>query len=116
MRTAEIDYDLEIGGFRLLLTVNFEIEFETEGRGTEDPCVVTRARPLSIQTMVGGMPFSMVKWADVSKDYPLYDWIRARCTEVTPESCGYTVEEAFREAAEEEEDLADQARQIGRPL
>lgn len=116
MRTAEIDYDLEIGGFRLLLTVNFEIEFETEGRGTEDPRVITRARPVSIQTMVGGMPFAMVKWADVSKDYPLYYWIQARCTEVTPEACGYTTEEAIREAYDDEDENAYWQAQIGKPL
>ncbi len=116
MRTAEIDYDLEIGGIHLLLTVNYAIEFASEGLGSEDVSVVTTARPESIQGMIGGMPFSLVKWEDVCKDYPLYDWIRARASEITMQACGYTLEEALNEALEDEDELRHQSSQIGRPL
>jgi hypothetical protein len=115
VRTAEIDYDLDIGGIKALLTVSYEIEFHSEGRGTDEATVGISARPLSIQTMIGGMPFSMVKWEDVRKDYPLYDWIRSKATSVSLEDCGYTLQEALREAIEEEDESAYWENQIGRP-
>jgi hypothetical protein len=117
MRIAEIDYDLEIGGIKMLLTVSYAIEFNViSPRGAETPILETVGRPESIQTMVGGMPFAVVKWEDVRKDYPLYDWIRARANEITPEACGYTTQEALKEAIEDEFETAYLRTQTGIPL
>lgn len=112
----DIDYDMEVGGLKLQLTVGFSVQFHSVGRGTEGATVQASASPEYVQTMIAGMPFAQVKWADVPKTYPLYDWIRARATEINPEACGYTPEEALREAIEEEDETAYWENQIGRPI
>ena len=117
MRTADIDYDFEVPGLgKVMLTVCYGIDFEIEGRGTEEASVILKATPQTIQGMIGGMPFSQVEWSDVPKQYPLHDWIRARKSELTFEAIGYTEDEAGREAAEENDELDYMSRQIGRPI
>lgn len=117
MRIADIDYDFELpDGTKIMLTVMYGIDLEVEGRGTEDINLIFRATPQEVQVMIGGMPFGSVEWADIRKDYPLHDRIRALASEVTPESCGYTRDESLREACEEEDDREEESRQIGRPV
>ena len=117
MRTADIDYDMELpDGTKIMVTVMYGIDLESEGRGTDEVSVNLKATPMEIQVMIGGMPFGSVKWENIRKDYLLHDRIRAWASEVTPESCGYTEFEALREACEEEDDREEESRQIGRPL
>lgn len=116
MSAADIDYDLEIGGLRIMLTVFYELEFRAEGRGTSEVRVIMEATPQKVQTMIGGMPFREVLWTDVPRDYPLRSWIEAKAKELTPEDCGYTEREALQEAIEEEDEARYWANQIGRPL
>ncbi len=119
MRTADTDYTLPAnlpGDPMVTITVTWEIDLDVEGRGTDEVSLIFKATPLSIQAMIGGMPFSQVEWADVPKQYPFYDWIRARTTDVALEACGYTEQEALREACEEEDNREEESRQIGRPI
>ena len=116
MRLADIDYDLEIGGLRIMLTVFYELDFRIEGRRTSEQRLIMEARPHKIQSMIGGMPFSEVLWGNVPKDYPLRAWIEAKAKVLTLEECGYTEREAMQEAIEDEDELDYMSRQIGRPI
>ena len=114
MRTAEIDYDLPAslpGDPKTTLSVNWEIEFEE----AERHCLVIKARALTVQTMVGGMPFGETDVSGYCSGV-MRDWLRARATDITFESIGYTEAEAIREYLEEEADREEESRQIGRPI
>jgi hypothetical protein len=118
MREADIDYDIACeGGPRIVYSIRYGIEFETEGRGTDDASVKVKATPIEIQIMSGGMPFGAVQW-DPRAAYGVEfrEFVLARAKAVTLQECGFSMEEAFSEACEEEDELAYIASQIGRPL
>lgn len=124
MRTAEVDYDFVLSQTanwyghapKVMITISWEIEFEAQGKGTEDQGCLIKPTPISIQAMIGGMPFAQVEWKDVSKQYPFRAWVEERGKELTFEAIGYTEQEAFREACEEDDESAYWSSQIGRPL
>lgn len=118
MRTAEIDYDIPasiMGDPNTSLSVNWEIQFEPDGAGP-DACILIKARALTVQAMVGGMPFGESRDVSSYCSGVLRHWLDLRKLDLTFESIGYTEAEAKREYLEEEEDREEESRQIGRPI
>jgi hypothetical protein len=118
MRTAETDYTLPAnlpGDPVVNLAVTWEIEFDADRKGVPERSIWIKATPVSVQVTIGGEPFGETKVRAKPSD-GLRDWLRARATDLTFESIGYTEEEAKREYSEEEEDREEESNQIGRPL
>ena len=117
MRTADVDYDLPAsipGDPQTSLCVSWEIEFETYRKGP-DASIWIKARALTVMATIGGEPFLRINVREKPAD-ALRDWLRARAMDLTFEAIGYTEAEAKREYSEEQADLEEESRQIGRPL
>lgn len=117
MRTAEIDYDIPasiMGDPNTSLSVKWEIQFEPDGAGP-DACILIKARALTVQAMVGGMPFGERDVSEYCSEV-LRAWLDLRKLDITFEAIGYTEAEAIREYIEENEDREEETRQIGRPI
>lgn len=115
MRTVEIDYDLPAsipGDPKTTLSVNWEIQFEADGKGSE-ASIMIKANALTVQTMVGGMPFGQTDVSGYCSGV-MRAWLDLRQLDLTLESIGYTEAEARREYSEEQEDREEISREMGR--